>query len=353
MNSVLRYSVWRPLWIALFMSIVSIAHAAPVGSALERPSVVTTMAARSYLLGIAQAGERLVAVGERGIVVLSDDAGVNWRQVQAPVSVTLTAVRFADAMHGYAVGHGGSVLVTTDAGETWTLSLDGRRAAEIVLAAAREKGDARSVADAERLVADGPDKPFLDVLVLDPLNALAVGAYGLALATADGGKTWSSWGDRIPNPRAFHLNVIRGHGQKIIIVGEQGLVRISEDGGATFSIVQTPYRGSYFTAEMPSENVIVVAGLRGNALHSEDGGKTWTSLASPVEASITASAIQPDGQLVLVNQAGLVMHEQGGRLVPINSRPLPPLNGVLAGSNAGIFVLSQQGVAVVHSGDKK
>ena len=33
------------------------------------------MAAKSMLLGAAQAGERLVAVGERGIVVLSEDAG--------------------------------------------------------------------------------------------------------------------------------------------------------------------------------------------------------------------------------------------------------------------------------------
>ena len=38
-----------------------------------------------------------------------------------PTSVTLTAVRFADAQHGWAVGHGGVILATQDGGEQWTL----------------------------------------------------------------------------------------------------------------------------------------------------------------------------------------------------------------------------------------
>ncbi len=353
MNSVHRHVAWCLLWGVLLMSTLSIAKGAPVESALERPSVATAMAAHSYLLGIAQAGARLVAVGERGIVVLSDDSGASWRQVQTPVSVTLTAVRFADARNGYAVGHGGSVLVTTDAGESWTLSLDGRRIAQLILATAREKGEARPIAYAERMVEEGPDKPLLDVLVRAPLNAVVVGAYGIVLSTTDGGKTWSSWGDQIQNPGALHLSAIRGEGQQIVIVGEQGLVRISEDGGATFSVAQTPYRGSYFTAEIPSGREIVVAGLRGNALRSEDGGKTWTPLISPDEASITASAIQSDGHLVLVNQSGLIMRERGGKLEPINSRPFPPLNGVLLTSDLKIFVLSQLGVTTVKPGEKQ
>ena len=352
MNNISRHLAWCLLWGLVLISTLSIASGAPVGSALERPSISTVMAERSYLLGVAQAGNRLVAVGERGIVVLSDDSGANWRQVQTPVSVTLTAVRFADASNGYAVGHGGCVLVTSDAGESWTLSLDGRRIAQLVLAEAQKKGEARPIAFAQRMVEEGPDKPLLDVLVRDPLNAVVVGAYGIALSTNDGGKTWSSWGDRIQNPGALHLNAIRGEGQTIIIVGEQGLVRTSEDGGATFSIAQTPYRGSYFTVEILSRHEVVVAGLRGNALRSEDGGKTWTSLVSPDEASITSSAIQPDGHLILVNQAGLVMRERGGKLEPLNTRPFPPLNGVLLTSNLSTVVLSQLGVHVVKPGDK-
>ena len=67
---------------------------------------------------------RIVAVGERGLVILSDDRGASWRQVPSPVSVTLTMVRFADEQHGVAVGHGGTVLTTDDAGTTWRLPSD-------------------------------------------------------------------------------------------------------------------------------------------------------------------------------------------------------------------------------------
>ena len=351
--SVVATKGWRCALLLCCLSLVPVAAAEPVASALQRPSLASDNAAHSYLLGIAQAGERLVAVGERGIILLSDDQGANWRQVQAPVSVTLTVVRFADAQNGYAVGHGGSVLVSRDGGESWALSLDGRHAAEILLAAAQARGDARGSAEAKRLVEDGPDKPFLDVLVRDPLNAFVVGAYGLALSTEDGGKSWRSWLARSDNPGGLHLNAIRGRGERLLIVGEQGLVLLSDDSGASFRTIETPYAGSFFTAELPSTNSLVIAGLRGNILRSADDGDNWTALVSPVEASITASAIQPDGALVFVNQAGMVMHEQAGHLLPVNHQPLPPLNNVLATRQAGTFLLSEQGVSVLNAGDMK
>jgi photosystem II stability/assembly factor-like uncharacterized protein len=343
---------WRLALALTCLSTIPLAGAEPVGAALERPAVITANAANAYLLGIAQAGERLVAVGERGIVLLSDDAGVSWRQVPTPVSVTLTAVRFADAHNGYAVGHGGSVLVTRDGGETWNLSLDGQRAARILLAAAQARGDARCIAEAERLIEDGPDKPLLDVLVQDALNARVIGAYGLALSTSDGGQSWTSWLDRSVNPGGLHLNAIRSNGQRVVIAGEQGLVLLSDDGGDRFRALETPYAGSFFTLELPSATEIVVAGLRGNILRSRDGGASWDALQSPVEASITASARQADGQLVFVNQAGLVMNERAGRLLPVNVNPLPPLNNVLANGQAGLIVLSEQGVSALNPGVK-
>ena len=59
--------------------------------------------------GIARAGERLVAVGERGKILFSDDRGGDWRvaAVDKPQGATLTQVAFADSRHGIAVGHSG------------------------------------------------------------------------------------------------------------------------------------------------------------------------------------------------------------------------------------------------------
>ena len=89
----------------------------------NQPAEIAPLAATSLLLDLAQAGERIVAVGERGHVLLSDDKGATWRQAKSvPTRVMLTAVYFADAEYGWAVGHDETILNTTDGGETWTRS---------------------------------------------------------------------------------------------------------------------------------------------------------------------------------------------------------------------------------------
>jgi photosystem II stability/assembly factor-like uncharacterized protein len=329
--------------------------AAPVAPALERPALAVRAPEHAVLLGAALAGTRLVAVGERGIVLLSDDSGESWRQVPVPVSVTLTAVRFADEQHGFAVGHGGVVLATDDGGETWIRRLDGPQAAQLALAAAQASGDEWAVREAELLVADGPDKPLLDVLVLDARHAVVMGAYGLAFATSNGGETWTSWMERLGNRSGMHLYTVRRRGERILVAGEQGLVRLSEDGGRSFVPITTPYGGSFFTAELPGENSIVVAGLRGNVWHSADNGANWTQVPVPMQASITASAVRADGALVFVNQAGMVLGERDGALVPINAATLPPLNGVVATPDDSLLALGIHGAVSVSvkSGDPK
>lgn len=329
------------------------AWSAPTDDALKRPAVLSQRAAQSVLLGIAQAGKRLVAVGERGIVVVSDDDAAKWRQVSAPVSVTLTAVRFADDKHGYATGHGGTVLATADGGETWTRVLDGRQAARISLAAAQASGNATALRDAERLVADGPDKPLLDLLVLDARRVIAIGAYGMVYSSTDGGQSWTSWADRLGNPRGLHLYAIRRHGDRILVCGEQGLVRVSQDSGQTFTTVKAPYEGSFFTAELPSPDEIVLAGLRGNMLRSPDGGASWIKIAAPDGVSITGSAQRADGTLVLVNQAGMLFSESKGTLVALNSIPLPSLTGIFPKRDGSLLTLSIQGIKSAPIGGSK
>jgi photosystem II stability/assembly factor-like uncharacterized protein len=255
----------------------------------------------------------------------------------------LTTVRFVDAAHGWAVGHGGIVLASEDGGKTWARRLDGKQVAQLVLASAQAGGDAKAIQDAQRLLADGPDKPLLDLLVIDAQRLLAVGAYGIALGSVDGGRTWSSWMQRLPNPKGLHIYTARLRGQTLLLAGEQGLVMQSEDAGLSFHRVETPYKGSFFTAELPGDRAILLAGLRGTVLRSVDAGANWTTLPSPMPVTITGSALTRDGHLFATNQAGFVMTLQGDQLVPINAAPLPPLNGLLAQANGAVLALTVQG----------
>lgn len=322
-------------------------QAEAVVAAQLRPAVLSRQAAQSVMLGAAHAGARIVAVGERGIILLSDDNGQRWQQAGAPVSVTLTAVRFADAHNGVAVGHAGVVLTTSDGGVHWQRVLDGQRLAALALEAAKNSTDTLALRDAERLVADGADKPLLDVCLLGAGRILAVGAYGIAFASEDNGRTWTPWMDRIPNPKGMHLNTVRANGDTILLGGERGLALLSTDGGRSFRPLNVPYQGSFFTAELSSPNDLLLAGLRGNAWRSADAGRSWRQLASPMPVSITASTIRADGATVLANQAGMLLNVQGDALVPANAAPMPPLNGVLALHDGGLLALSIQGIKPV------
>ena len=320
---------------------------AQVGDALRRPALAVKAPQRAVLLAAAQAGARTVAVGERGIVALSDDRGATWRQAPSPVSVTLTMVRFADEKNGVAVGHGGTVLTTTDAGASWRLRLDGRRLATLAQASATTP-EARQ--DAERLLADGPDKPFLDVLQWDAKRILAVGAYGLAFYSADGGESWAPWMDRLPNPKALHWYVARRAGDTLLLAGEQGLLARSDDGGQTFQTMNSPYKGSWFAGEIRPDGQAVLAGLRGNVWRSTDGGAQWTQLVSPVPSTITAMAVDAKGGLLLASQAGVVLRLQGDALQPLKAPPVPMPSALLPLQDGPLLTLGVAGVVPVDAG---
>ncbi|NIN72688.1 MAG: hypothetical protein GTO46_12360, partial [Gemmatimonadetes bacterium] len=63
------------------------------------------LAERSLLLdGVAVDG-LMVAVGERGHILISRDDGVSWRQAEVPTRSSLTGVFFHDQQLGWVVGH--------------------------------------------------------------------------------------------------------------------------------------------------------------------------------------------------------------------------------------------------------
>jgi photosystem II stability/assembly factor-like uncharacterized protein len=306
-------------------------------AALTRPALAVRRPEKAALLDGTRAGQRLVAVGERGVVALSDDEGASWRQARSvPTSASLTAVRFADERIGWAVGHGGVVLATQDSGESWQLQTDGRRLAALAQQAARARaasGDARSAAlskDADLLVADGPDKPLLDLHVADAQRVMVVGAYGLCFETLDGGRSWSSALDRIDNPKARHLYALRARGDTWLLAGEQGLLLRSNDGGRTFQRQASPYEGSWFTIA-PTPRAWLVAGMRGNAFVSDDDGERWVRLEGAPPASFVGSVALPEGNVLLANQAGQIFTAApAGPLTLLPGPNLPPLSQLVA-----------------------
>lgn len=355
MNRICRV-VGRLVWLIALP--FSWAQAAAVGDALNTPAMQAPQAQHAVLLDLARAGARLVAVGERGIVLLSDDNGSHWRQAVVPVSVSLTAVQFIDADSGWAVGHAGAVLATRDGGEHWKVQLDGNRAARLELQAARQQlpdasdqdAAAARVQTAERFVSEGPDKPFLALKFVDDKHGLIVGAYGLAFRTDDGGRSWQSLMGQIDNPMGSHLYAIARQGQHWFVAGEQGYLGRSDDAGQTFTALESPYAGSFFALQMRDDGTLLAAGLKGNAFISTDLGQSFQAAPVPMPISFSDAIRTDDGQLLLVNQGGALFQtsSQPGALLKPYGKPLGvPVASVVQAADGSLVLAGFTGLTRV------
>lgn len=301
------------------------AAAGAVNDLLLLPAVRSARAVSSMFLGVARAGPRLVAVGERGHILTSDDNGATWSQANVPTSVTLTAVDFPTPTAGWAVGHDGVVLRTSDGGKTWVKQLDGSMVnglvlaqVEKILAAQRARGNVRAIKsleyfrkDALAAVAEGSSRPFLDVWFRNEREGLVVGAFGMILHTRDGGGTWIPILDRIENPDGYHYYAIERAGDRLLLAGEAGMLFRSDDFGASWTRLKPPYEGSYFGLAA-DKTVAVAFGLRGRAVRSADGGRTWAPVTTPSTSALSGGRAFSDGSLWLVASGGAVLRSTDG-----------------------------------------
>jgi photosystem II stability/assembly factor-like uncharacterized protein len=332
----------------------------PVRDVLDRPALMSAKANQGTLLAVTRAGQRLVAAGERGIVLLSDDDGRTWSQAQVPVSVLLTAIHFVDAKSGWAVGHGGVVLHSSDGGSTWTLQLDGRQAAKIEVEAARKAyrdGDDFSrqrLANAERFVEEGPDKPFLDVHFVDRGRGLIVGAYGLAFSTDDGGRTWTSLVEALRDPSGRHLYEVSTTKGVTLIAGESGAVYRRPEGALSFSKLESPYGGSFFGAlALPSGDALLF-GLRGNAFRLTPGSDEWRPIEAGTIGNFTTGMVLADGRVLLCDDFGRLhlVRASVDRAVVLEDVQLPSIGAVAQASDESIVLASVRGTQRVHIKDR-
>ena len=71
---------------------------------LDLPALKMEAAQFGLLLDVERAGDRLVAVGERGHILYSENQGKDWIQADVAARAHLTAVNFINDKLGWAVG---------------------------------------------------------------------------------------------------------------------------------------------------------------------------------------------------------------------------------------------------------
>jgi hypothetical protein len=310
------------------------------------PAVAAPKASKNRLLDITTAGDRLVAVGQQGVILRSDD-GATWIQAPVPTSVMLTRVHFTDDRSGWALGYDATILQTTDGGANWSI---------------RHR--------------DPAGRALYDVLFLDARHGLAVGAYGTMLETRDGGASWSARDDALTG-LGMHLNALRRLGDgALLIAGERGLLARSADDGATWTLLDFPYAGSLFGALSHGERGAIVYGMRGNVWSAADVAATpaldpatwdpysretvtdparlaalgWRKLDAPAQESLFGAVALGDGRALLVGVNGttLRLDPGSGTLAPVKT---PAAETLAGGVRVGDRVLAVGRRGVENLGD--
>lgn len=323
---------------------------------IATPAPDTAFGAYSSLTAVTATGSRLVAVGRRGVILASDDAGKTWQQCPSPVSSDLTAVQFVDAQHGWIVGHDAVVLKTTDGGKTWERKLDGRAALALLAASYGPQGKTPDDAIAQDIERAGSQSatpgvlpyPLLSVWFRSADEGYVAGAFGLILRTSDGGASWTPMIERTANSKMNHIYAISSDGGQVYLAGEQGFLRRLDENTGAFMPMASPYEGSFFGMAVNQAH-LVVHGLRGNAYVSDDGGARWRKIDTGSSANIVAAlpTSGPGASLLLVTQTGDVLESAADG----NARPYPGGAGQQQGQPRGeVYGAAVAGGALVAAG---
>lgn len=341
----------RPKILLTLLSIAALAATTPLFAIdlLELPAVQSKAATKALLLDVTTRGEKgFVAVGERGVIIVSEDGGETWEQAAVPASIALTGVDFPTAETGWAVGHDGLILHSSDGGRSWEKQLDGHRLNESIVAVAEEiveryrteveelqaaeEVDEYALEDAEFMLEEaefmlegamddadaGPVRPLLDVWFRNDQEGYVTGSYGMLLHTTDAGQNWELVSDRIGSAQAFHLNqIVAAPDGALFIAGEAGYVYRSLDGGQSWDTLQPGYEGSFYgIVVVPSGSAayeLLAYGLRGNLYASVDRGETWAQLDSGTTITLTTGMLLRDGTVVLAGQGGVILTRAAGQ----------------------------------------
>ncbi len=285
--------------------------------ALRERAELAPLASTSLLLDVAALDNRLVAVGERGHILVSADDGRTWKQSDVPTRALLTGITMTDGQHGWAVGHDEIILRTRDGGASW----------ERVHAAPEH------------------EKPLLDVWFKDAQRGLAVGAYGMILETNDGGTTWEP--KMVHGEDDFHLNqIVAASDGALYIAAESGHLYRSDDGGTTWLMLTSPYEGSFFGLLPCSDGSLMAFGLRGHLFRSADRGRTWEAIPTGTQETLTTAIELGSGHVVLAGMAGtLVLFDGVDR--PARVQELPDRKAIMAlaaGRDGSLLLFGEGGV---------
>lgn len=187
-------------------------------------------------------------IGGAGIVLKSDDGGESWVTQTIPTSEPVRAIKCVDEEVCYAAGD--NIILKTDDGETWR-------------------------------IVNSSASTFWDIDAVDDDYAIAVGNLGARLRTTNEGESWSGfvpgvWGSDEPSLSSIFLMGSNGW-----IGGAGGIIRISDDSGASWRDIASGQSSGISDIFSLDGNTLWACGSFDFIIKSGDGGERWDEFRIP------------------------------------------------------------------------
>lgn len=260
-----------------------------------------------------------VAVGDTGTIIRSTDGGDTWGRITSPAVDDLRGVAFHGET-GLIVGFSGAVLRSTNGGADW-----------VKLAR--------------------PTAKFLFAVGMSPSAAVAVGEEGTLLHSSDDGATWSPSTAGVAN---IFMSVALW-ADTVIAGAYAGPVAISLSGGSAWGVevLGNPPNNApafYGVSFATSRTAIMVGQFTGPSvgpliLRTDNMGFTWIRQTNPPVGALRSVAfIGPN--------AGYIVGDGGSILASVDTGDTwtEQPSGVTAGLNGVAFSDAAHGLAVGDSG---
>jgi photosystem II stability/assembly factor-like uncharacterized protein len=214
-----------------------------------------------------------------------------------------------------AVGARGTIVKTADAGAHWPIKSVG---SDSELARMVCSNRLQCLAEGMNAVqaASCPDSS----------NCFAVGSYGTTMVTHDGGSTWADQiagspdnsGNADPPLPPPGLNGVACPGPtRCFAVGDvadngQASIKATSDGGSSWQNQTSNSANDLLAVSCPAVTTCIAAGTSGGMVKTDDGGLTWHELDSGVGNTLSAISCPDTSTCVAVGNFGAVLRTTDG-----------------------------------------
>jgi photosystem II stability/assembly factor-like uncharacterized protein len=296
----------------------------------------------------------------------SVDFGVTWSAVNAlPTGSFQRWISFANADTGWSAGDDGTILKSTNAGETWTLEASGTDEEIIALRVLGTQGAVAIDTRGDVLKTTNGGINWTKTHSSDAFNvrtaaavwnadtAWAVDEVGAVFRTTNGGTSWPLQSEARCDLQCDLQSVFFADTSTGWAAGDSGVIVKTTNGGAVWARQPSGVKTFFKAVHFPHPDTGWVVGRTGTILKSLNGGATWTAQTSGTTQDLAGAhflngglgwAVGGGGTILKTTNGGAVWTSQSQGTLTLNVvRFLDASRGWAAGNSGRIYKTTNGG----------